>query len=81
MKVKLKKISDTEWMGNGFGTRSAEWSIVGHPGYILSGSTGDWSVWNNRRGRITTANSRNDAAQQFVDLAATDPDNYMFNRG
>lgn len=70
MNFKLKKISGTEWMGNGFGTRSAEWSIVGFDGYVLRGSTGSWSVFNPDRRRVVTGHSRDQAAELFVQVMA-----------
>ena len=27
--IKLKKVSDTQWNGNGFGTSTAEWCVKG----------------------------------------------------
>jgi len=67
--MELIKKADTEWMGNGFGSRCAEWGIEGFDGYTLKGSTGSWSVWRDSdHRRMVTGSTRKEAAELFVEI-------------
>lgn len=43
--IKLTKAKDTEWMGNGFGTRTAEWIVKGHENIEVRKIGGNWTAF------------------------------------
>jgi len=66
--MKLKKLSNTEWKGNGFGTSPARWEISGYDGYTVSGSTGMWSVFTPEGKRIVSGHTRTEASETFIEV-------------
>jgi len=44
--IKLRKLSSTTWCGNGFGTSTAEWVVVGHEHIALKQLGINWVALN-----------------------------------
>jgi len=56
--IKLTKTEGTDWAGNGFGTRAAEWAVKGAEGItIRSVSSGTWYAIEDGK-RIATGSTR-----------------------
>jgi len=50
--LKLKKISSTEWRGNGFGTANASWVVVGYENISVIGNDYGWVARDTNNGRF-----------------------------
>lgn len=53
--IKLKKLNNAEWCGNGFGTSQAWWVVQGSEHIVVRPMLGDWiAVDTNTNKRLST---------------------------
>lgn len=57
--IKLKKAKATEWLGNGFGTSSAEWIVQNHEHIEVRKIGGNWIAFGDGK-RIAKAWDKKD---------------------
>lgn len=57
--IRLKKANATEWLGNGFGSSTADWVVAKDPSITVRKSGLSWYAYQNRQ-RIAAGWSRAD---------------------
>jgi len=65
--INLTKAKATEWMGNGFGTRTAEWVVKGHENIEVRKIGGNWIAFDDGK-RIARAWGKKDLITKLETL-------------
>lgn len=65
--INLTKAKATEWMGNGFGTRTAEWVVKGHENIEVRKIGGNWIAFDDGK-RIAKAWDKKDLITKLETL-------------
>jgi hypothetical protein len=65
--ITLTKAKSTEWMGNGFGTRTAEWIVKGNENIAVRKIGGNWVAFDGDK-RIAKAWDKKDLLTKLENL-------------
>ena len=65
--ITLTKAKKTEWMGNGFGTRTAEWVVKGNENIAVRKVLGNWIAFEGDK-RIARAWDKKDLLTKLENL-------------
>lgn len=65
--ITLTKAKSTEWMGNGFGTRTAEWVVKGNENIAVRKICGNWVAFDGDK-KIAKAWGKKDLLTKLENL-------------